>query len=91
MKSSGSLPVAWRIDNADPARMSGSPSFNLIHGLRVNHLEGFAVAYHTIQQQASLLSYNDVYRILAVMAVTFMPAFIFLRPRKRGAGEIAAH
>jgi DHA2 family multidrug resistance protein len=82
---------AWRLDNAAPSRMSGAPSFNLIHGLRVNHLQGFAVAYHTIQQQASLLAYNDVYRILAVMAVIFMPAFIFLKPRKRGAGEIATH
>jgi len=57
----------------------------------VNHLEGFAVAYRTIQQQASLLAYNDVYRILAVTAVIFMPAFIFLKPRKRGASEIAGH
>jgi len=38
--------------------------------------------YRNVQQQASLLPYNDIYRMLAIMAAVFVPAFLLLRPTR---------
>src|SRR5581483_6698602 len=78
----------WRIDRA-PTQLPGAPHFNLMHGLITNHAQGFGVLYRGVQQQASLLAYNDIYRMLAMMAAVFVPAFLLLRPT-RAAGP-AAH
>jgi DHA2 family multidrug resistance protein len=69
---------AWQLDKTAPA-MPGAPHFNLIQGLIHNHGEGFGMMYATVQQQASLLAYNDIYRMLAMTAALFIPAFLFLK------------
>jgi DHA2 family multidrug resistance protein len=73
---------AWRLDQMAP-RMPGAPHFNLMHGLDTHQLMGFAMVYQSVQQQASLLAYNDIYRILAMTAACFIPAFLLLK-RSRG-------
>lgn len=80
---------AWRLDH--PARqLAGAPSFDLLHGLATHQLEGFAVIYRTIQAQATLMAYNDIYRLLAFLAILFTPAFLLLR-RARAAAGAASH
>src|SRR5579885_1859368 len=69
---------AWRMDAAG-ARMPGAPHSGLVHGLVTGQLQGFGMLYHTVQQQASLLAYNDIYRLLAMLSLAFVPAFMLLR------------
>jgi MFS transporter, DHA2 family, multidrug resistance protein len=79
---------AWQFDQAGPL-MPGSPHFNLSQGLIRHQFEGYGMMQGMLQQQASLLAYNDIYRILAMMAAMFIPAFLFLK-KSRGKGG-AAH
>lgn len=80
---------AWKLDH--PARqLPGAPHWDLLHGLVTRQLEGFAVVSRTIQQQAMLMAYNDIYRMLAVLALLFIPTFLLLR-RARTAGGAPAH
>lgn len=80
---------AWKLDH--PARrLPGAPHWDLFHGLATDQLQGFAVVQHTIQQQASLMAYTDLYRLLAVLALLFIPAFVLLR-RARTTARDASH
>ncbi|MGH8011723.1 MAG: MFS transporter, partial [Candidatus Binataceae bacterium] len=72
---------AWRISKS-PLRMPGSPSFNYLHQMTTAQRQGLGMIYQTIQAQAGLLAYNDVYRILAVVLVIVAP-ICFLLPRAR--------
>ena len=58
-------------------------------GLIRHQFEGYGMMQGMLQQQASLLAYNDIYRILAMMAAMFIPAFLFLKKSRSRAG--AAH
>ena len=51
--------------------MPGSPHFHLMNGLIAQQAQGMAVVYRMVQQQASLLAYNDIYRTLALAAAIF--------------------
>ena len=77
---------AWRLDLMSPSRMPGSPHFGLVQGLVAQHAQGFGVTYQTIQRQASLLAYNDIYRMLATIVALFVPAFLLLRKTAGRAG-----
>jgi DHA2 family multidrug resistance protein len=80
---------AWKMDH--PARsLPGAPHWDLLHGIATHQLEGFAMVYRMIQQQAALMAYNDVYRMLAFLALLFVPAFWLLR-RARTAAVAPAH
>jgi DHA2 family multidrug resistance protein len=70
---------AWRLDLGAPSRMPGSPHFGLVQGLVADQTQGLGVMYQTIQRQASLLAYNDIYRMLAIIAALFIPAFLLLK------------
>jgi DHA2 family multidrug resistance protein len=82
---------AWRLDAAAPGRMPGVPMPNLIQGLNTNHRESFGMVYRTIQQQGSLLAFNDIYRMLALLALLFLPAFLLLKRRPRGGAALGGH
>jgi MFS transporter, DHA2 family, multidrug resistance protein len=69
---------AWRTDQAGPA-MPGSPHFHLMNGLLAQQAQGLAMVYQVVQRQASLLAYNDIYRMLALAAALFAPGFLFLK------------
>jgi DHA2 family multidrug resistance protein len=77
---------AWQLENMG-RRMPGSPALDLLHGLMMNQPRGFGMVYESIQRQASLLAYNDLYRTLAMAAAIFIPAFLLL---KKASGKPAA-
>ncbi|MGH7917588.1 MAG: DHA2 family efflux MFS transporter permease subunit, partial [Candidatus Binataceae bacterium] len=60
--------AAWKV-SMQPPRMPGSPSFNFMHSLVTGQKQGLGMAYNMIQHQAFLMSYNDVYRTLALIAL----------------------
>jgi len=64
--------------------MPGRPEMNLVQGLVSNQRGGMDSIYRTIQQQASLMAYNDIYRMLAIVALLFTPSFLFLRKSRKG-------
>jgi MFS transporter, DHA2 family, multidrug resistance protein len=76
---------AWKLDRAAPYA-PGAPHLNLIEGLAANQHQGFGMIYNTIQAQASLMAYNDIYRMMAILAACFVPAFMLLRKFKAGGG-----
>jgi DHA2 family multidrug resistance protein len=80
---------AWAMDKAAPI-MPGSPRLNIIQGLIENRQQGLGMMYGVLQQQASLLAYNDIYRMLAIVAALFTPAFLLLR-RTAGRGAVGGH
>jgi DHA2 family multidrug resistance protein len=80
---------AWRLAHP-PKQLPGAPHWDLVHGLATHQLQGFAVVYRAIQQQATLMAYNDVYRMLAFLALLFVPAFWLLR-RARPDANAPAH
>jgi hypothetical protein len=51
-----------------------------------HQLQGFGMVYHMIQQQAALMAYNDIYRLLAGLAAVFIPTFRLLKKATNGAG-----
>ncbi len=79
---------AWRM-SAPGGRMPGAPTFNFARELATSQKQGLGMVYQTIQVQASLLAYNDIYRGLAILAVIFIPSFLMLK-RVAGRGP-AAH
>jgi MFS transporter, DHA2 family, multidrug resistance protein len=77
---------AWRL-SGQGARMPGAPTFNYAQELATNQRQGLGMLYHTVQSQASLLAYNDIYRMLAIMGALFIPSFLML---KKTAGRAPA-
>ncbi|MGH7934952.1 MAG: DHA2 family efflux MFS transporter permease subunit, partial [Candidatus Binataceae bacterium] len=69
---------AWRMSHS-AARMPGAPSFNVMNQLVTGQKQGLEMVYGTIQTQASLLSFNDVYRLFAFAVLIIAPLFIFFR------------
>ena len=74
---------AWRMSNAAP-RMAGAHGFAYLPQLTGGSHQGFAGVYGMIQAQAAILSFNDIYRVLAIWMVLLIPSFLFLR---RGAAS----
>jgi DHA2 family multidrug resistance protein len=81
---------SWRLDQSAPLLMPGAPHLHLMQGMITNQPTGFGLVYAGVQQQASLLAYNDIYRMLATMAACSIPAFLLLKKTARGASS-AAH
>jgi DHA2 family multidrug resistance protein len=79
---------AWHTDQAGPL-MPGSPHLHIMNGLLAQQAQGLAMVYQVVQRQASLLAYNDIYRMLAITAALFAPGFLLLK-RSRAPGP-AAH
>jgi MFS transporter, DHA2 family, multidrug resistance protein len=80
---------AWQLSHS-AQRLAGAPHWNLGEGLVTHQLQGFGMVYHLIQQQAALMAYNDIYRMLAFVAALFVPAFLLLR-KTAGTGGAAGH
>jgi MFS transporter, DHA2 family, multidrug resistance protein len=72
---------AWRVSNAAP-QMAGSPSFRLLPQMLSGQHQGLGMVYEAIQAQAGMLSFNDIYRILAVISLLMIPTFAFLAGAK---------
>ena len=58
-------------------RMLGGGS--LADQLMAGHREGLAMVYGMVQRQAMMLSFNSIYRMLAVLMLIMVPSFLFLQ------------
>jgi len=81
---------AWKMSH--PAtQLAGAPHWNLVDGLNTHQLQGFGMVYQMIQQQAALMAYNDIYRLLGLVALVFVPTFALLRRAQQGGASAAGH
>jgi MFS transporter, DHA2 family, multidrug resistance protein len=82
---------AWRMGNIGP-RAPGSPSFHFLTQMVSGQRQGLGMVYGLMQQQSAMLAFNDIYRLLTVIAVLMIPSFILFRGNKpTGGGAPAAH
>jgi DHA2 family multidrug resistance protein len=81
---------AWRMSNAAP-RMAGSPGFAYVPEMIGGNHQGFLGVYGMIQSQAAMLSFNDIYRMLAIWMIILIPSFLLLRRVGAGGSASAAH
>ena len=51
--------------------------------MATGHREGLAMVYGMVQRQAMMLSFNDIYRMLAVLMMLMVPTFMFLQRDRR--------
>lgn len=71
--------------------MPGAPSFQYLPQMISGQHQSFGMIYNTIQAQAAILSFNDIYRILAVVMALMVPGFLILRKGQSAGGPSAAH
>jgi DHA2 family multidrug resistance protein len=76
---------AWKLNNVGQA-MPGGPSFGVLPQMITGQKTGFGMIYGAVQAQSGMLSFNDIYRILALIALLMVPSYLFLRGAKIGAG-----
>jgi DHA2 family multidrug resistance protein len=80
---------AWKMSNA-PVGEPGSHAFNYMSQIVSGQKEGLGMVYGMIQRQAMMLSFNDIYRTLAIAMMILIPTFLLLR-RARFIGDPAGH
>jgi DHA2 family multidrug resistance protein len=71
----------WRLSQAAPP-MPGSPAFVI----GTPHPQSLGMLYGVIQQQASMLAFNDIYRSLAAATLVAIPLFLLMGGTKPVAG-----
>ena len=80
---------AWKM--SDAARLTpGARSFDYMPQMLTGQKQGLGMVYGMIQRQAMMLSFNDIYRTLAIVMMILIPTFLLLR-RAQPAGGMAAH
>ncbi|HYA34942.1 MAG TPA: DHA2 family efflux MFS transporter permease subunit, partial [Candidatus Binataceae bacterium] len=77
---------AWRMSNTTP----GGQGFRYLPEMVSGQKQGLGEIYGMIQAQASMLSFNDIYRVLGFVMIVLIPSFLLLR-RVGGGGGAAAH
>jgi DHA2 family multidrug resistance protein len=81
---------AWKMSHLE-ARAPGSPLFRYLPQIITGRKQGLGMVYGLIQSQSAMLAFNDIYRLLAVIAVLMIPSFLLLRGGKPAAGPAPAH
>ena len=80
---------AWKMSEA--ARLTpGGRSFDYMPQILTGQKQGLGMVYGMIQRQAMMLSFNDIYRTLAIVMMVLIPTFILLR-RIQSGSTAAAH
>jgi DHA2 family multidrug resistance protein len=80
---------AWRLSQT-PARMPGAMHFNYMDQLVTGQKQGLAMIYGSVLNQATMISLNDIYRMLSyVMIVAII--LTMLLPRAHGKSPAGAH
>ena len=69
---------AWRLSHV-PARMPGAQTFSYLPELISGQKQGIGHLYLLVQAQSAMLSFNDIYRMLAIVMAVLIPGFILLR------------
>jgi DHA2 family multidrug resistance protein len=80
---------AWRLSNELPY-MPGAPKFAITAQIITGQKQNLGMIYGAIQQQSAMLAFNDLYRILTLMALVMIPSFLLFRGAKMTGGG-AAH
>jgi DHA2 family multidrug resistance protein len=80
---------AWKMSQRMPLT-PGAPRFNFLPEIVTHQMRGLGEVYATIQAQASMLAFNDIYRILAFAMLAMAPWFVLLGKRRAG-GASAGH
>jgi DHA2 family multidrug resistance protein len=81
---------AWGMTNA-PAYVPGAPPFHFLEQLVTGQRQGLGLVYHAIQQQSAMLAFNDIYRMLAVIALLTIPSFAFFQGTRPQPSSSAVH
>src|SRR5579875_872982 len=81
---------AWRLSNA-AARMPGAPAFAYAPPIISGRKQGLAMVYGAIQAQAAMMSFNDIYLILAAACVIMIPSYLLLRGELNQGAGMSAH
>ena len=76
---------AWRMSTMS-AHSPGAPIFHYLPEIVSNQKQGIGMVYGAIQAQASILAFNDIYRILAAMTLLMIPSFLLFRGARSGSG-----
>jgi DHA2 family multidrug resistance protein len=80
---------AWKM-SASPQLMPGGRGFDYMPQILNGQKQGLGMVYGMIQRQAMMLSFNDIYRTLAIVMMILIPTFLLLRRVQPGSG-VAAH
>jgi len=76
---------AWKM--SDAARLApGGRSFDYMPQILTGQKQGLGMVYGVIQRQAMMLSFNDIYRTLAIVMIILIPTFLLLRRAQPGGG-----
>jgi MFS transporter, DHA2 family, multidrug resistance protein len=79
---------AWRLSQRGPLMPGGLP-FNFMGQLVTGQKQGLGMVYGMVMSQAAILSFNDLYRVLAMLMFAMVPAFLWLR--RAPARPMSAH
>jgi MFS transporter, DHA2 family, multidrug resistance protein len=80
---------AWKMSEA--SRLSaGGRGFDYMPQMISGQKQGLGMVYGMIQRQAMMLSFNDIYRTLAIVMMVLIPTFLLLRRAQPSTG-MAAH
>ena len=69
---------AWKMSNA-ANHAPGAHGFDYAHQILTGQKQGLGMVYGMIQRQAAMLSFNDIYRTLAIGMIILIPSFLLLR------------
>jgi DHA2 family multidrug resistance protein len=69
---------AWRLSQRG-SLMPGSPPFHFMGQLVTGQKQGLGMVYEMLTSQAAILSFDDLYRLLAVLMFAMVPVFFALR------------
>jgi hypothetical protein len=69
---------AWRMSNQG-AYLPGSPVFHFVTQLVTGQKQSLGMLYGSIAQQSAMLSFNDLYRVMTLMALIMIPSFLLFR------------
>ena len=80
---------AWRLGSMTP-RAPGAPAFPFLGQIITGQKQGFGMIYGAVQQQSAMLAFNDIYRMLSMIAVLMIPSFVLFRASKQTGGDAPA-
>jgi MFS transporter, DHA2 family, multidrug resistance protein len=80
---------AWRLTNNGQS-VPGAPTFTYLPQMITGQKQSLGMVYGAIQAQSAMLSFNDIYRILAVATLIMVPSFLLMRGARSSAG-VSAH
>jgi DHA2 family multidrug resistance protein len=80
---------AWRM-SATGSRMPGAPTFHFAGQSFLTQRHGLAAVYSQVQAQAGILSFEDIYWVLAIWLALLLPAYLLIR-KAATSRVIAAH